>query len=95
MAAVAGTSTFHAQWTSGAKEQAIARAKVHVRTYPRHMLGQVELARMLSRSGEDLAAALHAHAVEELAADQSASTLEISLAADLLRELLGCNIDPD
>lgn len=79
--------SFHAQWTSGAKEQAIAQAKVHVRTYPRHMLGQVELARMLSRSGEDLAAALHAHAVEELAAAQNASTLEISLAADLLREL--------
>lgn len=79
--------SFHAQWTAGARQQAIEQAKAHVLAHPTHMLGQVELARMLSRSGEDLAAALRSHVVEELAAAETASSLELSLAADLLREL--------
>lgn len=79
--------SLHALWNAGAKEQAVVQAKAHVSAHPSHMLGQVELTRMLSRSGEDLAAALCAHDVEELAAAQDASSLEVSLAADLLREL--------
>ena len=77
----------HAAWTAGRHEEASQMAKAHVAAHPAHVLGRVELTRILSRSGDDVAAALQAHAARELVEPKEAPSREVILVADLLREL--------
>ena len=77
----------HLLWRTRQFEQALVKARAHVVTHPLHVIGHIELVRVLASLDMYAEALLALPEIDALVRPQRATTLEVLQLADLLRDL--------